>query len=158
MPGGRGHHLGLFFFNIYLFIWPHWVLVLAHGVFSCGTWDLVPWPGIEARTPAMGAGSLSHWTTREVPGPLNCRVCVLSWMALVKAECPQHFTVGLRPWWQTWSLSHAFLWSTMGCRKGWEKERISGEKNHCNQGHGLHFLAPSMISSINSILFHYLLI
>jgi len=39
----------------------------------------------------MGAGSLSHWTTREVPGPLNCRVCVLFWMALVKAECPQHF-------------------------------------------------------------------
>ena len=41
-------------------------------------WDLVPWPGIEPRPPALGAWSLSHCTTREVPGPciylflLNC--------------------------------------------------------------------------------------
>ena len=27
-------------------------------------WDLVPWPGIEPRTPAL---EFSHWTTREVP-------------------------------------------------------------------------------------------
>ena len=44
----------------------------------CGMWDLVPWPGIEPRPPALGAWSLSHCTTREVPGPciylflLNC--------------------------------------------------------------------------------------
>ena len=30
-------------------------------------WDLVPWPGIELRPPALGVHSLSHWTTREVP-------------------------------------------------------------------------------------------
>ena len=36
-------------FNISLFIWLCWVLVVAHGIslwhkgsFSCGTWDLVP--------------------------------------------------------------------------------------------------------------------
>ena len=29
--------------------------------------DLVPRPGIEPRPPALGAGSLSQWTTREVP-------------------------------------------------------------------------------------------
>ena len=34
---------------------------------SCGTWDLAPWPGIKPRSPALGAWSLSHWTTREVP-------------------------------------------------------------------------------------------
>jgi len=28
-------------------------------------WDLVP--GIEPRPPVLGAQSLSHWTTREVP-------------------------------------------------------------------------------------------
>ena len=44
----------------------------------CGVWDLVPWPGIEPRPPALGAWSLSRCTTREVPGPciylflLNC--------------------------------------------------------------------------------------
>ena len=34
---------------------------------SCGMWDLVPRPGIEPGPPALGAQSLSHWTTREVP-------------------------------------------------------------------------------------------
>ena len=37
---------------------------------SCGAWDLVPWPGIELRLPALGVRSLSHWTTREVPSDL----------------------------------------------------------------------------------------
>ena len=30
-------------------------------------WDLAPCLGIEPRPPALGAQSLSHWTTREVP-------------------------------------------------------------------------------------------
>ena len=30
-------------------------------------WDLVPWPGITPRPPALRVRSLSHWTTREVP-------------------------------------------------------------------------------------------
>ena len=33
----------------------------------CGIWDLVPRPGIKPGPPAMGAPSLSHWTTGEVP-------------------------------------------------------------------------------------------
>ena len=33
----------------------------------CGMWDLVPCPKIEPRSPALGARSLTHWTTREVP-------------------------------------------------------------------------------------------
>ena len=50
------------------------LLVAACGIFSCGMqtlncgmWDLVPRPGIEPRSPALGAWSLGHWTTREVP-------------------------------------------------------------------------------------------
>ena len=60
----------------YLFICLPWILVLAHhGIFhlhwgirppSLHMWDLVPRPGIEPRTLAVGAQSLSHWTTREV--------------------------------------------------------------------------------------------
>ena len=34
---------------------------------SCGMWHLIPWPGILPRPPALGAWSLSHWTTREDP-------------------------------------------------------------------------------------------
>ena len=56
--------LSLLFFFLNLFIWPHQVLAAALGIFSCSTWDLLPWPGIE---PALGAWSLSHWTTREAP-------------------------------------------------------------------------------------------
>ena len=33
---------------------------------SCGMWDLLPRPGIKPGPPALRAGSLSHWTTREV--------------------------------------------------------------------------------------------
>ena len=59
---------------MYLLIWQHWVFIAARGNFSwgmqilsCTMWDLVPWPGIESGAPALGARSLSHWPTREVP-------------------------------------------------------------------------------------------
>ena len=42
------------------------IMVVAHGIFSCGMWDLVPWPGIEPRPPVLGVRRLSHRTTREV--------------------------------------------------------------------------------------------
>ena len=61
------------YFTIYLFIWLCQVLVMASRIFSCimqtlscGLWDLVPWPGIRPGSPALGAQSLNHWTTREV--------------------------------------------------------------------------------------------
>ena len=38
--------------------------------FSCSIWDLVPPSGIESRPHAMGAWSLSHWTTWELPPTL----------------------------------------------------------------------------------------
>ena len=37
---------------------------------SWGMWDLVSWPGIEPKAPALGALSLSHQTMREVPGKI----------------------------------------------------------------------------------------
>ena len=55
----------------------HWIFFfnffagegVLHVIFSCGVWDLVPWPGIEPRPPALGVWSLSRWTTREVLCP-----------------------------------------------------------------------------------------
>ena len=37
------------FFSFFkkIFIWLCWVLVVAHDIFSCGIWDLVPSPGTE---------------------------------------------------------------------------------------------------------------
>ena len=49
-----------------LFIWTCWVLVAACRIFSCSMWDLVLCPGINPGPPALGAQSLSHWTTRKV--------------------------------------------------------------------------------------------
>ena len=64
-----------FFFNIYLLTdlaTPG--LSCKLGIFSCGvwtlscsTWDLDPCPGIKPGPSALGARSLSHWTTRDVP-------------------------------------------------------------------------------------------
>ena len=49
----------LYFFLKYIY--------LAELSLSCGMWDPVPSPGIKPGLPALGAWSLSHWTTREVP-------------------------------------------------------------------------------------------
>ena len=42
--------------------------IFSYGIWtlSWSTWALVPWPGIEPRSSALGALSLSPWTTREV--------------------------------------------------------------------------------------------
>ena len=64
--------------SLFLFIWLHWVLVAAYKIFSCGMWGLIPWPGIEPRCPVLGAWSVSHWTTREVPPPAKRLLCSLS--------------------------------------------------------------------------------
>ena len=44
-------------------------LFLSCGVrtLSCGMRDLVPQPGVEPGPPALGAQSLTYWTTPEVP-------------------------------------------------------------------------------------------
>ena len=58
------------FKNILLFVYfTAWVLVAALGIL-CLCWglsDLVPWPGMELSSPALGSWNLSHWTTKEVP-------------------------------------------------------------------------------------------
>ena len=61
------------------------LLVTACRIFSCRMWDLVPWPGIKPRPPALGAGNLSHQTTKEVPDPLFLSLTFehgISWQSL----------------------------------------------------------------------------
>ena len=53
----------LFFKKIFIY--------LASPGLSCGMRDLVPWPGMEPRPPALGAQSLSHCATREAPEPFT---------------------------------------------------------------------------------------
>ena len=67
------------FLKVFWFIWLCRVFVVAFGhsgssllwhmgsLFSCDIWVLILWPGINPGPPALGAWSVSHWTTREVP-------------------------------------------------------------------------------------------
>ena len=48
-------------------------------VLSCTMWDLVPWPGIKPRPPALWAQSLNHWTTSNVTPYLDYYKIVLLW-------------------------------------------------------------------------------
>ena len=75
--------MGAFFFKkiiIYSFIWLYPVLVAAissvfvaaRRMFCWGMWDLVSWPGIEPRPPALAVWNPSHWITVGIlyrPGP-----------------------------------------------------------------------------------------
>ena len=56
----------IFFLYLCVFIWLDWVLVVACRIYSSGMWDPVPWPGIKGPL-HVGAGNLTHWTTRKVP-------------------------------------------------------------------------------------------
>ena len=44
----------------FFFFWPHCIIFMI----------LVPQPGIEPVSPALGVWNLNHWTAREVPQPL----------------------------------------------------------------------------------------
>ena len=64
--GGFGK-VRVFFFNIYVIYLAMLGLSCSMRILSCGMWDLVPSPGIKPRPSVLGAWSLNHWTTREVP-------------------------------------------------------------------------------------------
>ena len=66
-----------FFFNIYL-LWLCQVLFVAHGIFvstcgifSCGVWDLVPWPEIQPGPHALGVWSLATGPPGKSPTTPN---------------------------------------------------------------------------------------
>jgi len=43
------------------------IFIMARTIFTCGMWDPAPLPGVEPGPPALGAWSLIHWITKEVP-------------------------------------------------------------------------------------------
>ena len=40
------------------------IFIAIYRIFSCSNWDLVPWPGIEPGSSALGAQSLRHCTRK----------------------------------------------------------------------------------------------
>ena len=65
--------------HLLLLFWKKIFIHLAVPGFHCSMQDLVPWPVTEPRPPALGAQSLSHWTTRELPNIIYPSMS-FSWM------------------------------------------------------------------------------
>ena len=78
-------HSCIFLKNIYLFgcLCSH---LLHAGSLSYYMWNLVPWPGIEPRPPALGVWRHSLWITREVPAQLHLDLPLSSALWLDYAE------------------------------------------------------------------------
>ena len=50
-----------------LFIWLHWILAAACGIFSCNMKDLVPWPGVKPASLHWDHGVLAIWFHHGTP-------------------------------------------------------------------------------------------
>ena len=88
--------LSNFHFHYYLFLLG-WALVTAHWIFTCDMWDLVPWPGIEPRLPALGEQSLRQWTIREVVHIFS-RWCFCRWLRSPGVHWFFFFEVPISEW------------------------------------------------------------
>ena len=65
--GTQNAHRGLQAHSCGILVMPFGLLVVACELLVAACiQDLAPGPGIEPGPPALGAQSLSHWTTREV--------------------------------------------------------------------------------------------
>lgn len=92
---------GLFFFFFSIFIWLHWVFIVACRFFSCGmcalscgTWHLVTRPGIKAGPLPRECGVLATGPPgKPLSGVLSVSVC-FSYMDLVSYG--YSFTRGLK--------------------------------------------------------------
>ena len=84
------------FVTLHSFVLKHLFIYLAMPSLRCGMWDLVPWPGIEPRSLAFSAWTLSHWTTRKslfvFYSPHRVKSGLIGW----KEACEEK--QGLRSW------------------------------------------------------------
>ena len=94
----------------------------------CNYWTIVPWPGIGPMSPALGAWSLNHWATKEVPGSI--------FIISLHAKSPGLSPVHPCPFWANsglWDFSDLpkgicvnFLWFPRTCETNWRTEEPGG--------------------------------
>ena len=108
-PLVASYSISFLFLKIHLFIWLPQVLFVILTICSCNTqtlyrgmWDLVPWPGIEPQSPALGVQNPSHLTPGKSPTfsslcsvSLQGRVCSASHPGTLLTQLP------------SWSSSHS---------------------------------------------------
>ena len=84
--------------NVYFL--KHLFIYLDAPGLSCSAWDLVSWPGMEPGPPALEVWSLSHWTTREVPGDVyffkGC-IAALKKVQVLLTRKRKKWTLGKQP-------------------------------------------------------------
>ena len=66
------HYIYIYYTQTHIYVYIIYYIIYIHThIFDCsrflswGVWDLVPWPGIKPRPPALGVQSLTHWTNRK---------------------------------------------------------------------------------------------
>ena len=154
------HFLSFFKNLIYVFIWLHWVhrifdLHCSMRTLSWGMWDLVLWPGVEPQPPALGAWSVSHWTTREVPiyflestmylqSPAPLHMLLSAWNALPCLVT----SLSISPCWKSHRLSPlavkvSFLVTVLS---GWASPRGGSSDERCSNS------SSSMLSISRGLL------
>ena len=101
--------------------------------------DLVPWPGIKPRPQALGARSLTHWTTREVP--LSC----LSFLFFFLSFCCCCYSPSIFGKFLSWKfeLPSAVI---SGTKESWVGLPHVGTSNSMSRP--LLLLAPSLLANL----------
>ena len=102
-----------------LFLWLYWVLVAARGIFSCGMWDLLPWPEIGPPGKSPKQVSFEHQYAYKVPifvavqSPSSVRLFVTPWTAACQASLSLTISQSLPKFMSIASVmssSHLILW------------------------------------------------
>ena len=157
--------LSFFFYYYYLFISAAPGLSCGMRNLSCDMGELVPWPRMEPRPPALGSWRLSHYTTREVPPPPHFIIlysdksqgypsssaAALTWSPLwlhvgrcslwdnVSKELGNQHPVSLLFWWASLRPVHEQL------PEDWTRSPTSvGHQGHASFNNTLH-LPPSLL-------------
>ena len=81
---------------------------------NCSMWDLVPWPGIKPRLPALGAQTLSHWSTRDVPTPASLLTLPFLPPSVSRAlHSPSLLVLSWSPFLSYWAGPHGWIPKTL---------------------------------------------
>ena len=121
-------------------------------------WGLVPWSGVKPEPPALGAWSLSHWTTREasplaldlidsiakgcllVDAPPTSMLCSLPWRQVLCFFCHLRVPRAQDTAWPSPRCSMRFFWmsgSPLSIWKRWQR-MLSIAQNQGRKNTGLH--------------------
>ena len=116
---------------------------LASSLVEACMWDLIPRPGIEPGPPALGARSLNHCATREVPQPvflsyLTCLILEPDFRLHARQQCCLSPSLRICPF----LLGCPFYWRIVACSIS---PSLDLSFLVCNVGRAFLVLAPKVL-------------